>query len=256
MDIHMPVMDGLEASTKINAFGIRIPIVAVTANIMSNDIDMYKMNGIKDFLGKPFTSQELWRCLLKYFTPASFTKIDGSRYAADNEKLQKYLKINFVKENKNKFEEFTQALNANDIKFAHRIVHSLKTVAGQIGEEQLQNTAHTAEELLSKWQNMLTEEHINNLKKDLDAVLEKLAPLAAEEEEREKEKHEKLDAERTKELVEKLEAMLLGRNPQCIQLIDEIRAIPGTERLIQQIEDYEFKTALTVLSGLKESLNL
>jgi len=40
MDIHMPVMDGLEASSKITELGIKTPIVALTANIMSNDMEI------------------------------------------------------------------------------------------------------------------------------------------------------------------------------------------------------------------------
>ena len=70
MDIHMPEMDGLEAAAKISAFNTGIPIIASTANIMHNDKKIYRANGMSDCLNKPFTSQELWRCLLKYLTPA------------------------------------------------------------------------------------------------------------------------------------------------------------------------------------------
>jgi len=67
MDIHMPVMDGLEAAAKILALNTGIPIVAITANIMPNDLEIYRMNGMYDCVGKPFSTQELWRCLGKYF---------------------------------------------------------------------------------------------------------------------------------------------------------------------------------------------
>ncbi|MDR0464594.1 MAG: response regulator [Treponema sp.] len=69
MDIHMPVMDGLEASAKIIELKTGIPVIAMTANIMSGDWDIYKKSGMNDCVGKPFTSQELWRCLLKYLRP-------------------------------------------------------------------------------------------------------------------------------------------------------------------------------------------
>ena len=71
MDIHMPVMDGLEAASRISAYKTGTPIVAMTANIMSNDVELYKRSGIPDFLSKPFTSQELWKCLRKYFPQIS-----------------------------------------------------------------------------------------------------------------------------------------------------------------------------------------
>jgi CheY-like chemotaxis protein len=69
MDIHMPVMDGLEASAKITELNTGTPIVVMTANVMTQDQELYRENGIKEYIGKPFTSQELWRCLMKYFTP-------------------------------------------------------------------------------------------------------------------------------------------------------------------------------------------
>ena len=69
MDMHMPVMDGFEASSEIIKLDPNIPMVAMTANVMSEDLDVYKLSGMPDCLSKPFTSQELWRCLLKYFNP-------------------------------------------------------------------------------------------------------------------------------------------------------------------------------------------
>jgi len=69
MDIYMPIMDGLEATEKIHRFKTGVPIVAMTANIMTNDRDLYLSLGMSDCVSKPFTSQELWRCLLKYIKP-------------------------------------------------------------------------------------------------------------------------------------------------------------------------------------------
>jgi len=69
MDIYMPVMDGLEATEKIQRFKTGVPIVAMTANIMTNDRDLYLSLGMSDCISKPFNSQALWRCLLKYINP-------------------------------------------------------------------------------------------------------------------------------------------------------------------------------------------
>jgi signal transduction histidine kinase len=69
MDIYMPVMDGLEAADRINGLNTGVPIVALTANVMIDDRELYKRHGMVECLGKPFTSQELWKCLLRYFVP-------------------------------------------------------------------------------------------------------------------------------------------------------------------------------------------
>ena len=69
MDMHMPVMDGLLATKNIIAMGYNTPIIALTANIMFGSSEMYRQRGVKDCIGKPFMSQELWACILKYLEP-------------------------------------------------------------------------------------------------------------------------------------------------------------------------------------------
>jgi two-component system sensor histidine kinase/response regulator len=84
MDIHMPVMDGLEASAEIKRLGCMIPIIALTANVLTQDTDIYYRYGIVDHLGKPFTSQELWACLSKYLSPVATTlSAPGNEVPAD-----------------------------------------------------------------------------------------------------------------------------------------------------------------------------
>jgi CheY-like chemotaxis protein len=65
MDIQMPEMDGVEATVKIRAWeksnGIQngIPIVAMTANTLKSDMDMFIEAGMDDYLAKPFNSADL-----------------------------------------------------------------------------------------------------------------------------------------------------------------------------------------------------
>jgi CheY-like chemotaxis protein len=57
MDVHMPLMDGLEASRAVRALGdaVRQPrIVALTADALSNDREKCLLAGMDDFIGKPF----------------------------------------------------------------------------------------------------------------------------------------------------------------------------------------------------------
>ena len=67
MDIHMPEMDGKEAATIINGLGIGVPIIAMTAETVLNADDKpYAEFGMVGYLGKPFSTQELWKCLLTF----------------------------------------------------------------------------------------------------------------------------------------------------------------------------------------------
>ena len=63
MDLHMPEMDGWEASTAIrsieNGSTRKTPIIALTADVMINDLDKLYSAGMDDYVTKPFNSDEL-----------------------------------------------------------------------------------------------------------------------------------------------------------------------------------------------------
>ena len=252
MDIHMPVMDGLDAAAKITSLGVKTPIIAITANIMANDLELYKASGMYDTVGKPYNTQDLWKCLVKYIPVESYTPIDKRRDAADESKARKLMKYNFVKNNQDTFDNILASVNNGDIKSAHRLAHTLKGNAGQIGEKQLQSAAAEVEAMLSDGENHLREKHTNKLAKELKAVLDDLSPLLQEP--RTREKPETIDVEKAFELFEMLEPLLKNKDTRCIKLLDELFAIPGTEELLIQIEGYKFKQALVTLEIIKEKL--
>jgi signal transduction histidine kinase/DNA-binding response OmpR family regulator len=74
MDVQMPEMDGLEATRRIRASDIprakTIPIVAMTANVFKEDVDMCLAAGMDDHIGKPIDMDELIGRLNKYLRAA------------------------------------------------------------------------------------------------------------------------------------------------------------------------------------------
>lgn len=62
MDLSMPVMDGIEATIQIrmNESFKQLPIIALTATALQEDIDACLKAGMTDYLGKPFTKQTLF----------------------------------------------------------------------------------------------------------------------------------------------------------------------------------------------------
>jgi CheY-like chemotaxis protein len=256
MDIYMPVMDGLEAASKITALGVKSPIVALTANAMTSELALYKASGMFDFVRKPFTSQELWGCLVKYIPVESYSEIDRERQSVEDEKLQKQLKLNFAQDNQTVYDDITDAVNAGDMKSAHRLAHTLKSTAGNIGEKQLQSAAGAVEDMLKNGEYRAGEKREKALKQmrdfesELKKVLGKLAPLLAESNAKNIEKTG--DADKIRGIIENLEPMLINNNPDCEDLLDDIRTIPGSEELVRQIERFKFNQALEELSKIKK----
>ena len=65
MDIQMPEMDGVEATGKIrewekaNSIENYVPIIAMTANTMKSDIELFMAAGMNEYLSKPFSTADL-----------------------------------------------------------------------------------------------------------------------------------------------------------------------------------------------------
>ena len=63
MDINMPEMDGVEATRRIRALGppdgTSVPIIAMTANILPDEVRNYLNSGMNDHVGKPIDFDKL-----------------------------------------------------------------------------------------------------------------------------------------------------------------------------------------------------
>jgi two-component system, sensor histidine kinase len=74
MDIQMPVMDGLTATAQIRARELagglaRTPIVALTANAMSHQVEQYRAAGMDGHVAKPIQAAELIAALIRAAAP-------------------------------------------------------------------------------------------------------------------------------------------------------------------------------------------
>ena len=70
MDVHMPIMNGFEATKAIrNSSSIinqNVPIIAMTANAMSGDKEICLNSGMNDYISKPFKPDQLLSIINKY----------------------------------------------------------------------------------------------------------------------------------------------------------------------------------------------
>jgi signal transduction histidine kinase/CheY-like chemotaxis protein len=70
MDIQMPVMDGYEATSQIRSLdkpdSKSIPIVALSANALADDIENSLNAGMNEHIAKPIDMEAVWKVLKKY----------------------------------------------------------------------------------------------------------------------------------------------------------------------------------------------
>ena len=66
MYLQMPVMDGYEATEIIRELDADIPIIALTANVMKEDIERTKAVGMNEHLHKPVDINKLFSILHQY----------------------------------------------------------------------------------------------------------------------------------------------------------------------------------------------
>ena len=84
MDIHMPVMDGVEAARTIRSLEVsegrkRIPIVAVTANALVHQVEGYMAAGMDGHVAKPIEVTKLYDAIE---TAVAAARRDSSKVAA------------------------------------------------------------------------------------------------------------------------------------------------------------------------------
>ncbi|MEY4763088.1 MAG: hypothetical protein RLZZ200_2944 [Pseudomonadota bacterium] len=72
MDLWMPLMDGLEATRRLRASGKNMPILAMTATAVHQDLENCRLAGMDDYLPKPVEPERLEAALARWIPdPAS-----------------------------------------------------------------------------------------------------------------------------------------------------------------------------------------
>ena len=280
MDIHMPVMDGLEATQKMIQQGLTTPIIALTANAMATDKERYLTYGMCDYVAKPFNAQELWTCLLRYLTPVSLTVVSkepepsavggpvrgvidrelGLSRAAGDEKLYRRIRANFARDNQNTLAELNRAIGGGQIKEAHRLAHTLKGVAGLIGAAALAEAAYEVESALAEARPQITAGRMSNLERHFQAVLKELGDSPGPDEPSAALAGAGLDKPLAAELLTRVEPLLKAGDTRSSELAEEILAVLSPlggvcAALVRQMEDYDFDLALETLTAIRKLLD-
>ncbi|HEX7758982.1 MAG TPA: ATP-binding protein [Caulobacteraceae bacterium] len=82
MDVQMPVMDGLTASHRIRSSGVTTPIIAMTANVLPEQVRKCREAGMNDHIGKPISPGRLLEVISQWTAPEVEAEAEAERLEA------------------------------------------------------------------------------------------------------------------------------------------------------------------------------
>ena len=174
MDVQMPVMDGYTATQTIRR-DIRfkdLPIIAMTAHAMAGDHEKSIQAGMNDHITKPVDPEKLYAILNQWISarvsqvrkvqsravaepvshadskPAGkdpfpdylegFDLVKGLGRLQGNKVLYRKLLINFADNYKDTAGKIQKALDAGEYQKAHKMIHDIKGLSGNLAAHKLQ----------------------------------------------------------------------------------------------------------------------
>jgi|GEM_PF-4715632 len=174
MDVQMPVMNGLDATRAIRKLAgksaAQLPILAMTANAMSQDSEESKAAGMNSHITKPidpgllYTEISRWIPIVSGSTaPVIASKLNaddvlpvginvtlGLHHAGGNRENYHKTLVRFFHEFADAPDRLMTLIDAHAQQNAVTLVHTLKGIAGTIGAVSVQNIAAQIESSLRK----------------------------------------------------------------------------------------------------------
>jgi two-component system sensor histidine kinase/response regulator len=180
MDCQMPVMDGFTATARIReqerqeGIGKRLPIIALTANVLSEDREHCLAAGMDAHIGKPIAPTQLADCLGRYLgDKKALHDIDVNalhELTGGDVEFERELIDTFVESGDKCLKEILEAVRTSDFDTVGKRAHALKGASANIHAHRLAAAASNLE--LAARSNSLREigTLVHQVKEKLQAV--------------------------------------------------------------------------------------
>lgn len=274
MDIQMPEMDGIEATRRIRELEVisekYVPIIALTASIMKEDIDLCKEAGMDDVAGKPIDFNQLYLIMEKTVpegvgqlaTPEDieiepFTVeakipplvgINVEKGLAVWKESKVYIKnlMDFADNYQSKAADISGFIDVGDIDSAIKTAHALKGVAGSLFLGEVMDISRKLDNELRKDRLADAMQLLPNLTVAIRAVIEQIKTLKRKEETVEFPKKE-MDQPRLKEIITSMLIAFEQYNPDVmVPYLDDLKEFLTEKQIrsiIKHIEGFNFDAA-------------
>ena len=262
MDHMMPDLNGIDTMLMIREMGYTQPIVALTANALIGQAEMFISKGFDGFISKPIQTGHLNSILLKHIRDKQTPEVIEAAKAQvketeknihnfqDDAELLKKLRHDFATKHRETYVNIGKANDEKDMKKLRYYAHTLKGVAGLIKEKKLSKICEKIEYLAAKSETpestifVALGEEFEHVHASIN-----LSEVASTE-------LKLVDNSKIKTLFNELEVLLKDRNADAMGLTDELKAIPQAIVLATLIEEYEFNVAAKVLTALRATMGV
>lgn len=285
MDIHMPVMDGYGATKAIREDKSLddIPIIALTADAMSEDIKKAKECGMQEHIAKPIDVRALYGILMLFLKPKSREFEDKLLIEEDKSKCQEscleqesklpaldykgalarmggnkllyrslvYEFVSLYKDSTNKIKDFMQS---EEHSTGQEYCHNIKDAAANIGVKDLYLHAKNLENIFKLKQDPLFSDQLKQYENSLQVFVDHIERLINTSD-------EEYQIESRDEMIIVLSQLLHSvknkRVTECLSLVDELHKKHWPKEyaktifeIISSIRLYRFKEALATLESI------
>ena len=193
MDHMMPKMDGIETTKLLRKTGYTLPIVALTANAIAGQAEMFLKNSFDDYVSKPIDIRQLHTVLIKFIRDRQTTEVieaakkekvemekkkDGG---FSNQQVDSQLALIFSRDAEKARKVIKTCLDndfnsENDIHMFIINIHAMKSALANIGESELSTAANRLEQAgREKDINVILSE-TNKFLEDIETVINKIKP--------------------------------------------------------------------------------
>lgn len=156
MDVQMPVMDGLEATRIIREqLMLDLPVVAMTAGVFAEEVDRCKSAGMSEFLPKPVVMEDMFNMLQRLASGMSKNESEEANGATNSRPIFSPALLQAILEKSPSLLDFVTntvheglttarqellklevMMAAGDLVQAHKLLHSMCGVIGNLGGHQ------------------------------------------------------------------------------------------------------------------------
>ena len=194
MDHMMPNMDGIETTKRIRNLGYKEPVVALTANAVVGQAEVFLANGFDDCVTKPIDVRQLNAVLKKYIRDKQLPEVietanrqNGAQENAADRAEQKAAASRLAEVFARDIVKAVTALEAiykkrggiyeeEDIRSYTITVHGMKSVLANLGEKALSDAAAKLEKAGREKDTAAISSQTPVFMDDLRAVIKKLTP--------------------------------------------------------------------------------